>query len=340
MKRWLVFLTITPLLALAISRDQKAPDAIKSANDFIASLDKDLHKTAVMQFDSDYRTHWRYTPASREGVNWSDLNPEQTAKAITLLKTTLSELGFARTKDIRTLEGVLEQMESNPGRDKDSYYFTFFGVPGKSSRWGWRYEGHHISLNFTYDGGKLIASTPQFFGANPAEVQDGKHKGMRVLAQEEDLAIALINSLTTKEKKIAIISQGVPPDIFSGEKPIATNLNGSGIRADELSLTSQKLLLKLITANAISQNSEEAQRKLAKLTNNNLVFAWMGATDRSGPHYYRIQSPAFLIEFDNTQNGSNHIHLVWREFEGDFGRDVLKDHYASHSNDPGHGHDE
>jgi hypothetical protein len=267
----------------------------------------------------------------------------QAAKARGLLKAVLSDLGYRRTQDVRTIEEILSRLENNPGRDKDNYFVTFFGQPSVTEPWGWRYEGHHVSLNFTYDGDKLVASTPQFFGSNPAEVPDGDHKGMRMLAREEDLGIAFLASLTAEQRAVAILDDRAPIEIFTREDPVAAKLAERGIRYSALTDGQKKSLLALIRANSEAQEVGEVERRMEAIEKaglGDIVFAWMGAPDRSGGHYYRIQGPTFLIEFDNTQNRANHIHVVWRDFHGDFGRDVLKEHYASHQHDHSHGHDE
>ncbi len=333
---------IVSLIALGAGGDHRAADVVGSAKEFLTSLDKNQRRRAVMSFGADYRTHWRYTPASREGVSWSDLNAVQTIKAHALIKATLSDLGYERTQTVRTLEAVLEDIEGNPGRDKDEYFFTFFGIPDKSARWGLRYEGHHVSLNFTFDGEKMVSSTPQFFGANPAEVSGGTHKGLRMLEMEEDHAIHFLSTLTDGQRRKAIIAPNAPSDIFTSENSAAMRQSNTGLSYQEMTQAQQTDLMGLIMLIARTQRSTEFDRRMSEIKSaglDKIVFAWMGARDRSAPHYFRIQGPTFIIEFDNTQNRANHIHLVWRDFECDFGRDLLNDHYADHQNDPRHGHE-
>ncbi|MEX2244509.1 MAG: DUF3500 domain-containing protein [Fimbriimonadaceae bacterium] len=340
--RRLTALAALPLIALAAQSDQRAPDSVTSALGFLATLDKDRHDRAVMPFDSDYRTLWRYTPATRQGISWKDLDSSQTKLAQDFIRNEVGDLGSLRTELVRKVEQVLAEIEGSPRRDKDNYLITFFGVPSTQGKWGWRYEGHHISLNLTYDGNRRVSSSPQFFGSNPAEVPIGEHKGLRMLAKEEDLAIELLASLTEGQRKIAIISGQAPNEIFTAENQRAARQGDQGITYDQLTPSQQKGLLALIRANAKSQKSPEITRRLTAIEKagyDKIQFAWMGAPDRSAAHYYRIQGPTFLIEFDNSQNRANHIHLVWRDFEGDFGRDVLKEHYEQHRSDKSHGHD-
>ena len=341
MRRWTVFVFLAPFLALAVRGDQLTQTPSSAAQQFLRSLSKEQHDRAVLPFEGDYRMLWRYTPATRQGLSWKELDADQAKWAHQLIRTVLSEPGYQRTQDIRTIEQVLGGMENNARRDKDYYVFTFFGQPSSTGKWGWRYEGHHISLNFTYEGDKTVSSTPQFFGSNPAEVPSGEHKGMRILAKEEDLGIALLASLSEEQKKRAVVADRAPNEIFTAENRVAARQQG-GIAFNELDEGQRARLRALVTANAAAQERGEISRRLAAIEKagwEKVVFAWMGAHDRSAAHYYRVQGPTFLIEFDNSQNRANHIHLVWRDFEGDFSRDVLREHYESHRSDPGHGHD-
>jgi hypothetical protein len=341
MRRWLAIGLALPVLALALHSQQARQDPVAAAQGFLQSLDKDQRSRAVLPFIDDYRTAWRYTPANRRGLPWKEMSEDQAVKARVLLKSVLSDVGYDRIQDVRTIEQVLSGIENNSRRDKDNYFVTFFGQPSASGPWAWRYEGHHISLNSTYQGHKLVASTPQFFGSNPGEVRDGDRKGMRMLAREEDLGIAFLASLNAEQRAIAIVAERSPSDIFTREDPVATKQAANGIRYTRLTDGQKRALLDLIRANAEAQKAGEVKRRMDAIEKaaNEITFAWMGVPDRSGGHYYRIQGPTFLIEFDNTENTANHVHVVWRDLQGDFGRDVLKDHYENHKGDRSHGHD-
>ena len=342
MRSWLPVALGLPVLGFALHSDEARQEPADAARAFLQSLDKDQQSRAIMPFEDAYRTAWRYTPATRRGLPWKQMSVDQGVKARDLLKSVLSDLGFARTEDVRTIEQVLSRIENNSGRDKDNYFVTFFGQPSATEPWAWRYEGHHISLNFTYHGHKLVASTPQFFGSNPAEVPDGDRKGMRMLAREEDLGIAFLASLTDEQRAIAIVDERAPSDIFTREDPVAAKQPANGVGFAQLTDSQKKALLELIRANAEAQDAGEVKRRMEVIEragHNEIAFAWMGVPDRSGGHYYRIQGPTFLIEFDNAEQRANHIHVVWRDFQGDFGRDVLKEHYDIHKHDRSHGHD-
>jgi hypothetical protein len=200
-------------------------------------------------------------------------------------------------------------------------------------------EGHHLSLNFTLAGGRVTGS-PNFFGANPAEVRHGPRKGLRVLSAEEDLGRDLLGALTSAQRDTAIIDAKAYPDILTGaSRKAALEGKPSGLIASKMTAKQRDLLTVLVSEYARNFPEAVARARMEKLSaaGGNVWFAWAGVQERGGPHYYRVQAPAFLLEYDNTQNGANHIHSVWRDLdEGDWGLDLLKRHYATAG--PGHGH--
>ena len=214
-------------------------------------------------------------------------------------------------------------------RDRDAYLFSVFGTPSVSGAWGWRVEGHHVSLRFTIVKGSAIASSPAFLGTNPAEVRDGAQKGLRILAAREDAARALIDSLDASQRSAAIINAVAPTDIVTMNKNDITPLDPSGISAGSLTAKQRALLMQVIDAYASAMEADiaaEIAKRIQQAGAGKITFAWAGETERGKKHYYRVQGPTFLIEFDNTQNDGNHVHSVWRDFDGDFGRDLLREH--------------
>jgi hypothetical protein len=226
---------------------------------------------------------------------------------------------------------VLFAIEGSAMRDPELYYFTVFGTPSEQGAWGWRYEGHHASLNWTVVDGRLVATTPQFLGANPADVRDGPQKGTRALAAEEDLGRAFVKSLSADQGAQAVLSKDAPRDILTGASRQAAIQEDRGISYAKLTPEQQGLLLSLIQEYASAQTPAVAQARLARVKADlpAIKFAWMGGLGKGQGHYYRIQGSTFLIEYDNTQNNANHIHCVWREFKGDWGRDLLTEHYRT-----------
>src|SRR5438270_8267217 len=257
----------------------------------------------------------------------------QTKLAHALLAAGLSQHGYIKAVSIMSLEDVLKQMEagkaSAPGRDPEGYFFTVFGEPSSSGVWGYRVEGHHVSQNYTVVAGKVVDS-PSFFGTNPAEIKDGPRKGMRVLAAEEDLARDLVTSLDDGQKKVAVVDKTAYKDIFTmASRKAALEGQPSGLPASKMNSKQFTLLMSLLEeyASNIPEQMAQGRMEQVKKVGKNLNFAWAGVLERGGPHYYRVQSPTFLIEYDNTQNDANHIHSVWRDYKGDFGMDLLAEHY-------------
>jgi hypothetical protein len=266
------------------------------------------------------------------------MTPEERRAALVLLRSGLSDRGFTKVDTILHLEEVLFAIEGRAVRDPELYYFTVFGEPTQTGTWGWRYEGHHASLNWTVVNGRLAASTPQFLGANPADVLEGPRKGTRALAAEEDLGRALVKSLSAARRAQAVLSEAAPRDILTSNSREAAIQEDKGIPYGQLTDQEQGLLLSLIQEYASAQPLAVAQSRLARVKAGlgNIRFAWMGGLEKGQGHYYRIQGPTFLIEFDNTQDHANHIHCVWREFRGDWGKDLLAEHYRTAPHHAGH----
>lgn len=319
--------------------EQGRPEAVmaRAAESFLNTLDAAQKTKVQFPFDSEERFNWHFIPRARKGLPLAEMTPAQRDSAFALLKTGLSQSGFTRAEAIRSLELVLRAIEKRDSRDPEQYFFTIFGTPGGQS-WAWRYEGHHLSQNWTVATGKAVATSPAFFGSNPAVVMDGPMKGTRALPAEADLAWELLDGLEGPSREKAVVAGTVPNDILTGNSRKAAMLENVGLSVREMSAREQGLLMRLIDTHATSQQTALAAARLAAIKAagfENVRFAWIGAT-RNAPgaaHYYRIQGPTFLIEYDNTQNNANHQHIVWRDFAGDFGADVLAAHYAA---DPHH----
>ena len=303
-----------------------------AAKALIAALSDEQRTTLRIPFESDERMNWQFVPIARKGLPLKQMNEQQRKIAFDLLKTGLSASGYTKAETIRSLENVLRAQSGSATRDPELYFFSIFGDPDGAS-WGWRYEGHHLSQNWTIANGKASATTPAFFGANPAEVMDGPMKGTRALAAEDDLARAFLAALTDEQRNAAVVAEKAPTDIVTGNSRKANVLDPIGIVVSTLTSKQQELLMRLIEEHASSQPAALADERLAKVKAegwSNVRFAWMGSTVK-GPgngNYYRIQGKTFLIEYDNVQNQANHQHIVWRDFASDFGVDVLAEHYA------------
>jgi hypothetical protein len=327
------------LSILALSAETPVPPPgetmVRAANDFLNSLGPEQRIKGAFEFENDLRFRWEFLPAAdvpRQGIAIEDLNENQRKLAHIFLQTGLSQKGYLKATMIFELENVLREIEGPRRRNPERYYFSIFGKPSIRAPWGWRVEGHHLSLNFTVVSGTMIASAPRFMGANPAEVRDGPHKGLRVLVSEEDLARELMNSMDEAQRREALFRLQAFRDIVTNKAPEVSPLPPVGIPASRLTQNQLALLTNLVTEYISAMPDGLAFARLTELRHagiEQIRFGWAGNTDRGQPHYYRVQGPTFLIEYDNTQNNANHIHSVWRDFDGDFGRDLLREHYRS-----------
>ncbi len=306
---------------------------VSAARAFLDLLTPELKKAAQLPFDSDERVNWHYIPRQRQGLPLKAMTRAQRQAATSLLRTGLSEKGYSKAETIRALEDVLVEMGGDPKiRDKELFFFTIFGEPDARSTWGWRYEGHHLSQNWTIVNGAALSTTPQFFGASPAEVRTGKMAGTRPLAAEEDLGFQLLRALTAEQRHLAIVDAKSPADMLTANTREAAAQADSGLACGLMSDSQRRVLEQLLAEHAGAQADPVARERMEKIRAAGLDkvrFAWMGGTEKGEGHYYRLQGPTFLVEFDNTQNNANHIHEVWRDFKGDFGRDLLGDHYKN-----------
>ncbi len=327
---------------LALTAIAKAPQArahdvagamADTATQFLSSLDDAQKAKATYALNDEERKNWHFIPRERNGLPLKDMRPDQQHLAQALLSSGMSHRGYATALTIMSLEQILWEIENHSAkRDPANYYFTIFGEPGGDKNWGWRVEGHHLSLNFTIAGGQLVAGTPNFFAANPGEVKEGPRKGLRVLAEEEDQGRALIKSLDEAQRKKAIIADKSPKEVITEAEPKVGPLPEEGIKASDLTAGQQAALHTLVELYINRLRSELAGEKLKEIEDagfENLLFAWAGGLEMGEGHYYRIQGSSFLIEYVNTQNGGYHPHAVWRDFNGDFGEDILAKHLSA-----------
>lgn len=335
----LVFMAVALFSTSILRAHGPAEEMADAANHFLASLDKDQRTKANYEFKSDERLNWHFIPKERNGLPIKEMKPEQRPLAHALLASVLSQRGLIKAETIQSLEKVLYDLEgakrSFP-RDPELYFVTIFGTPSTNSTWGWRWEGHHTAMNFTVINGQEIAATPSFMGTNPAEIKEGPRKGLRVLAAEEDLGRQLVKSLSPEQMKIALFDKVAPKDIVTGAQKKVQPLKPEGLAASGMKAT-QKAVLKQIIDEYVQRNRVEISAKdLAKIETagfNKITFAWAGGVEPGEGHYYRVQGPTFLLEYDNTQNNNNHVHAVWRDFNGDFGEDLLAKHHATTPHD-------
>ena len=316
----------------------------KDATAFLASLTPEQREKAADPLNSPDRTHWNFIPTNmfpRQGLPIKEMTEPQRKLAHELLKSGLSQRGYTTTTTIMNdLEAILRDTEAaarggKPGgnvRDPELYFFTVFGTPAAKGTWGWRVEGHHVSLHFTVADGVAVVGAPSFWGSNPAEVREGPKKGLRALDREQDAGRALVMALDDSQKKAALIAEVAPTDILTKTDVTTNPLSPMGVQANAMTQKQRELLMQLIEVYTSQMTADIASERLAEIKKAGLekiAFAWAGPVEPGQKHYYRVQGPTFLIEFDNTQNDGNHIHSVWRDFESDFGRDLLREHLSA-----------
>jgi hypothetical protein len=309
----------------------------KAAADFLASLASDQKAKATFSFgEGGERVEWHYTPVHRGGLPLFEMDRRQQRLAHQLVATGLSRSGYVSASVIMGLEMALDALEgwrlNGRGRDPALYYVSVFGHPDAQAVWGWRFEGHHISLNYTIAGGRIVSPTPTFFGANPAEAPLSGVGVLRPLSGVEDLARELVTSLQDEPRRQAVVSATAPADILTSNRPRASQvLEPKGLPGTQMDASQQEILAALIGEYIHRMPDEIAEVETARLVGKgvqDLYFAWAGGIERGEGHYYRIQGPRFLVEYDNTQNDANHIHSVWRDPADDFGALLLARHYA------------
>jgi hypothetical protein len=338
----LVFTAILSLVGVAYVSQRTEASATKmaaAAQKFVNSLTPEQRKQALYDFDSKERTRWFFTPqqdknkrATRKGLPLQDMTAEQKKLALALVEAGTSQIGNAQATTIMSLEAILKELEKKGTmvRDPEWYFFTVFGTPGKSGKWGWRVEGHHLSINYTLENNEVVSATPTFFGANPAIIKSGAKKGERTLPEAEDYAFELFKSLDKDQVEVALQQKpfGEPKEAsvsFGMSAPV-------GLAAGKMTDKQKAVLLKLVRsyANRLPQEVSEVELKQVTAAGvDKIHFAYSGGTEPGQGHTYRVQGPTFVIEFLNMQadsagNTANHIHSCWRRIDGDFGISAKK----------------
>ena len=307
----------------------------KAASNFLAGLDAKGQQQAVIDFaDTVERENWHYIPRDRAGLPLKEMDEKQRQLAHALVATGVSAQGYEKLSTIISLEPILAELEGGGRRfprDPELYYVSVFGEPGTDAPWGWRFEGHHISLNYTLGKGRMLGPTPLFFGSNPGEVRHGEQTGLRVLKEEEDLGRQLLHALDGEQKTVAIVDEQAPDDIITTNVPyVRGEVQPEGLGSQDMNAAQREILSALVETYVKRLPEAVAKAEWARLAEADLQaarFAWAGAEERGWPHYYRVLGPSFLAEYDNTQNDANHIHAVWRDLSNDFGEDILRRHY-------------
>ena len=326
------------LFAQGEPKEPSGKAMFQAAQKFRGTLPEEQLGRASFGFDDGERLNWHFIPRERKGLPLRDLEGESLKAAQALIASGLSQAGYDQALSIMSLEEVLyllepgDRAERRERRNPGKYYISIFGTPSETGKWGWRLEGHHISLNYSLDKGDVLSSTPEFFGANPAFIDAGPDRVIRPLWTEEDLARQILKLCTPEQTKIALIDKMAPGDLRVGSdtqhpNPQPETTPPVGLPASQMSADQKKLLAELLGEYLKNMPGDVSGRRRASLTqagNDNIYFAWWGQTERNQPHYYRLQGPTFLVEYNNTQNKANHVHSYWRDFAGDFGIPLKK----------------
>ena len=325
----------------------------QAATTFINSLNPLQKKSALLAFNDTARIKWNNLPVglrARAGLSIGDMSEEQRKMLHRILSASLSSQGYLKATGVMHLDNLLNMwIDTAYSRQQfddtlkqflvdlkwshRNYYLAFFGLPSDVN-WGFKIEGHHLSVNLTFISDK-ISVTPWFIGTDPAEMQMTQYAGWRVLGQEEDLGIDLIKMLTASQQKKATMNTEVPGDMITGAESGKRLIDYWGIKGSELDKTQKAALLYIIREYVFNMEYEKASEeynKIIKAGVDNIYFGWIGPYDEFQQHYYILNGPTFLIEFDNAggpRRSANHIHTIWREKGNEFGEDVLKKHYLN-----------
>jgi len=337
----LALISCMAICAVATHAKEAPPQGVgtqmqAAAEVFLDSLSPELREQASFEFDDKQRTDWHFIPKDRLGVSFGEMNLDQRRAARKLMRSVLSDKGYLKATTIMSLERVLRLMEADREnvseiRNPENYWFAIYGDPAGEKPWGWRVEGHHLSLNFTSVDGVVAGTTPLFLGANPAEVRVGPRVGLRVLGDEEDQARALMATLDEAQRQQTIISSQAPGDVLTvpGE-PIDIGAP-KGLAASEMTEQQQIMLTDMVESLAHHLKASLAEAEVAKIESagiEQLHFAWAGSLDPEQKHYFRLHGPTFVLEYDNAQG--NHVHLVWHSSKNNFAAQVLHGHYQRH----------
>lgn len=299
----------------------------------------DKASAGAFAFTEDERFDWAYTPGYRKGVPIRDMTPAQRAAAAALMRSTLSVPGVAKAEAIMALEAVLAEVEGSSldYRDPEKYFISVFGAPGRHP-WGWRLEGHHLSVNVTVAAPGAVSLTPVFLGSNPAEIPGGPRKGERVQRDEYALALRLAESLDAGQRDRVLLRDRSLGNVVAGPGRGDRLKTPQGLPVASLTADQQVILMQLVAA-YVGLARDEIGRPYMDLVRAGWAdtrLAWAGPMAEGRAFYYRIHGPRLLIEFDNSQNAANHIHSLWRDPANDFGRDDLHRHYKGAPEAHGH----
>lgn len=306
-----------------------------AASALLESLDAGQRQAVWGRLSQAEQDDWTYLPGERPGLLLGELAVEQRELAFDLLHTAFSRRGVCdllmvmRTEDIRR---ELSPADPTPLPHLDPpYWLRILGTPS-AEPWSWRISGHHLVAHATVVGDR-VATTPQFFGAQPAEVGSGPHRGFQSLPREQDLARELVLILEDDQRRLATASATAPEDILSGQDASVLSFPAVGLSRSGMDRRQGDLLEALVRQyldRSPAAVADQAWSEISEAGWDDVRFTWSGGLERGTGHYYAVTGPTFVLEYDNTQESGNHVHSVWRDRQRDFGADLLAQHYAAH----------
>jgi hypothetical protein len=318
-----VAMTLVTVLVAARSADERSSGLrmAEAARELLTKLSPEQRAQATFRYDDPERLNWHFIPRERKGIPLKALDPALRAVARNLIATGLSKSGYEQAVNVMSMEDVLFLLETDDWatrrqrRDPLNYYLSVFGTPAETGQWGWRLEGHHLSLNFTIQDGRVVASTPEFFGSNPSQLDAGPGRTLRPLGPVEDLAREIARTCTQEQMRVFLVDKKAPNEVWSANKRQPILMPEVGLPAAEMSKDQQTFLRHLLAeylkvCPADIRADREAQLEAADF--GKIRLAWWGSLERNARHAYRLQGPTFVVEYNNTQNNANHVHTVWR----------------------------
>ena len=323
-----IVVLLSPVISAQQSVDQSAVKMATAANALLSELNDEQKSVCQFRLEDPERLNWHFIPRERKGLAFRDLEGKVFKNARTLLAVGLSGAGYEKVLKVMSLEEVLylieggEEAKRRDRRHPHKYHISIFGTPGKTGRWAWRVEGHHVSLNYLIEDGRFISSTPEFLGANPGAIAAGPGRALRVLGDREDLGRQILKSCSETQKKTAWIDKKAPKEIRTPGKLQPEVGKPVGLAFSDMSKQQQETFRKLLQTYMIAAPPEIAKKRLKDIEAGGIGkvhFAWWGGAELNEPHHYRIQGPTFIVEYNNVQNDANHVHSIWRNVGGDFG---------------------
>ncbi|MEQ9408606.1 MAG: DUF3500 domain-containing protein [Fuerstiella sp.] len=311
----------------AVAEETPGAAMTTAATRLLEVLDHSQRLQVTFSYDDPERINWHFIPRDRRGLGLWDLHGAAHDAANALVSSGLTAAGYQKVLQVRSLEEVLylfeggSEAERRQKRHPHRYYVSIFGTPGPKSLWGWRFEGHHLSLNFSIKDGQIVSSTPEFFGANPGLIDAGPGRSLRVLGKREDIARQILKACPDSTRSQLWLSKEAPNDIRGGGVAQPVVDKPQGLRYADMTPEQKQLLKDLLAEYLTAMPATVVRERMQQIEDaglENIYFGWWGGSELNEPHHYVVQGRTFIIEYNNTQNSANHVHAIWRNLDGDF----------------------